>query len=257
MEKTIGFIGGGRIVRILVAALARKGFDTASIVVSESSPEALSLILGEFPKVRALGQAELASVSDIIFLALHPAAIAEAIGNGRLMPRADAILVSLAPKVAMSELRTMLGGFDRIARMIPNAPSIVGSGYNPTSYGKSLDLADSIALRELFAAFGDCPEVEESKLEAYAVLTAMGPTYFLYQIYEVMRIAGGFGLEADEIAKATRSMLEGTVATIFDSRLEPERVLDLIPGKPMAPNEATIKSMYDAAMNGIYTKLKS
>ena len=110
MQKTIGFIGGGRIVRILVAALARKGFDTASIAVSENSPEALSRILGEFPKVRALEQAELAAVSDIIFLALHPAAIAEAVGNGKLMPRADAILVSLAPKVAMSELRTMLGG---------------------------------------------------------------------------------------------------------------------------------------------------
>jgi pyrroline-5-carboxylate reductase len=256
MKTSIGFLGGGRIARILIAALVEKGVEAGSIAVSESSEAARVTLFGERPGLKEQNQAEIAASSDIIFLALPPAAIGEAIGKGRMIPRPGAILVSLAPKVTMSGISTLLGGFDRIARMIPNAPSILARGYNPTSYGAALGDADRSALRELFAAFGDCPEVEESKIEAYALLTAMGPTYFSFQVYELMRIASGFGLDAAEVAKATRAMLTGTVATIFDSGLPPERVLDLIPSKPMGPNEAAIRAMYETALTGMYAKLK-
>jgi pyrroline-5-carboxylate reductase len=256
MKMTIGFVGGGRIARILITALVKKGIDPASIAVSESSDAARAILFGECPGLKERSQAEIAATSDIIFLALPPAAIGEAIGSGRLVPRPGAIVVSLAPKVVMRDISSMLGGFDRIARMIPNAPSILGSGFNPTSYGAALSDADRSALGELFSAFGDYPEVEESKIEAYALLTAMGPTYFSFQVYELMRIASGFGLEAREIEAATRAMLIGTVATIFDSGMESERVLDLIPSKPMAPNEAAIKAMYETALSGMYAKLR-
>jgi pyrroline-5-carboxylate reductase len=257
MKHSIGFIGGGRIVRILVSAIARKGYDLAKIAFCESSDEAAAELQGEFPAVRRLEQAELAAVSDILFVALPPAAIAGAIGSGRLAPRLDSIVLSVAPKVALRDIIAMLGGFDRVARMIPNAPSIIGAGYNPVSYGSALTDADRRTLGDIFSAFGEFPEVDEPKLEAYAVLTAMGPTYFLYQIYELMRLASGFGLDEEEIREAARAMLAGMIGAAFDSGLTPERVLDLIPSKPMARNEAVIKGMYESALNGIYAKLKS
>lgn len=257
MERRIGFIGGGRIVRILVSALARKGYDLSAIAFSESSDDAAAELRGEFPAMRRMKQTEVAASSDVLFLALHPAAIAEAIGSGRLAPRPASMVVSLAPKATIAGLSAMLGGFDRLARMIPNAPSIIGEGYNPVSYGPALASEDRSALGDIFIAFGAYPEVEEGKLEAYAVLTAMGPAYFFYQFFEVMRLASGFGLEAEEVGEATRAMLAGAVATAFDSGLSPERVLDLIPGKPMSPNEAAIKAMYETALGGVYAKLKS
>ena len=257
MATTIGFLGGGRIARILITALVEHSVDPRSIAVSESSDAARSILLGERPGLRAASQAEIAAGSDVIFLALPPAAIGAAIGGGRLIPRPGAVVVSLAPKVALRDISSLLGGFDRLVRMIPNAPSIVGAGYNPTCFGLALGDADRSALRALFSNFGRCPEVEESKLEGYAVLTAMGPTYFSFQIYELMRIASGFGLDSGEVASATRAMLEGAVATIFDSDLAPERVLDLIPSKPMAADEAAIRAIFEAALPATYAKLKS
>jgi pyrroline-5-carboxylate reductase len=59
-ERHIGFIGGGRIVRILVEALDRKDYDLSSIAFSESSGEAAAVLLGDFPSLKQLGQAEVA-----------------------------------------------------------------------------------------------------------------------------------------------------------------------------------------------------
>ncbi len=86
-------------------------------------------------------------------------------------------MISLAPKWTIAKLSGLLNGFTRIARMIPNAPSIAGHGSNPIAYSPSLTAQDRSALAELFAGLGELPEVEEGKLESYALLTAMGPTY--------------------------------------------------------------------------------
>ena len=96
--------------------------------------------------------------------------VAAAIKN-RLRP--EALVVSLAPKITLARLTEMLGGFDRLARVIPNAPSLIGVGYNPIAFSTALSELDRTMFSGLLSPLGDCPEVAESKLEAYAMLVAM------------------------------------------------------------------------------------
>ena len=56
---------------------------------------------------------------------------------------------------------------------------------------------------------GRWPEVEERTLEAYAILTGMGPTYFWYQWQALRDLAGQFGLSAEQADDALRHMIEG------------------------------------------------
>ena len=102
--------------------------------------------------------------------------------------------MSLAPVVTMAELSRLLGGFGRLVRMIPNAPSLVGDGFNPAAYSPALEARDRALLAGIFSAFGRFPEVAEEKLEAYAVLTAMGPTYLWFQLEVLRSLATSFGL---------------------------------------------------------------
>ena len=75
----------------------------------------------------------------------------------------------------MAKLSEVLGGFNRLARMIPNAPSIIGAGYNPIAFGSGLSAEEKQALAAFFAPLGDCPEVAESKLEAFAFVQPKYP----------------------------------------------------------------------------------
>jgi pyrroline-5-carboxylate reductase len=256
MNQTIGFIGGGRIVRIIASGLARGGYELSGASFCESSDEAAAALVAELPELRRASQAEVTAGADILFIALPPQAIAEALGGGKLATKSGSIVVSLAPKPALAKLEALLG-YDRLARVIPNAPSLVGKGYNPVSFSAALGPDDRAALHSLLGALGEHPEVEDGDIEAYAVLTAMGPTYFFFQVFELLRLARGFGLGEEAAAKAARSMLEGMLATAFDSGLAVERVLDLIPGKPMSPHEDAIKAMYAAALPATLAKLKA
>jgi pyrroline-5-carboxylate reductase len=256
MSKRIGFIGGGRIVRIMLEAWRQDGLDLADISFSESSDEAAALLAADFPEARRRSQAEVAAEADLIFVALPPGAIIAAIEGGKLRPRAAAILVSLAPKVSLAALSAALGGFARVARLLPNAPSIVGSGYNPVAFGAALGKGDRAALLELLAPLGESPEVEEAKIEAYAVISAMGPTYFFFQFFELLELARGFGLSEGEARTAILAMVSGSADAALGSGLEPERVLDLVSSRPMAPNEEAIEAMYESALKGAYAKLK-
>jgi pyrroline-5-carboxylate reductase len=56
----------------------------------------------------------------VVFLSLHPPAIAPVLSDVKGVLRSDALLVSLAPKWTIAKLSEALGGFAKIVRMIPN-----------------------------------------------------------------------------------------------------------------------------------------
>ena len=115
--------------------------------------------------------------------------------------------------------------------MIPNAASIIGEGYNPVSFASGLGASEKSRISELLKPLGLCPEVDEGKLEAYAILTAMGPTYLWFQLRELLSIAESFGLSPEEARSGASAMVAGAERTLFGSGLTAEEVVDLIPGQ--------------------------
>jgi len=165
-------------------------------------------------------------------------------------------VVSLMPKLSIAQIRSSLNGFDRVVRMIPNAPSIVGKGYNPMAFSPSLPKQDSERIQSLVDPLGACPVVPEEQLEAYAVLTAMGPTYLWFQLYELQTLGTSFGLSEAAAAEGVRAMTDGAVALMAESGLPPTDVMDLVPVKPLGDDEATIRECYEKRLKGMYAKLK-
>lgn len=256
-DKTIGFIGGGRIARIFLGGWSKAGKLPGTVVVSDTDPQVLDTIKQEFESVDTVCDGNMAAMGqDVVFLAVHPPAIPETLPTLKDAAGSTTILVSLAPKFTMGQLTGLLGGFNRLARVIPNAPSIVGAGFNPLAFSGTLAEADRDIVRNLLAPLGECRETEESKLEAFAVLTGMGPTYFWPLLYELVALGESFGLTRSEAMSGVRQMLAGTVATMSDSRLGAEAVQDLVPVKPMADIVPTILDAYRTKLTAVFDKIK-
>ena len=135
-------------------------------------PENVEKLRATIPQIQSAGSDNTKPASQqLVLLALHPPAIGSALSDIRAALRPDAILVSFAPKITMAKLSEALDGFNRLARMIPNAPSIIGAGYNPIAFGSGLSASEKQGLATFFGPLGDCPEVAEFKLEAFALLT--------------------------------------------------------------------------------------
>lgn len=254
--RTIGFIGGGRITRIFLESWNRANALPATITVSDCNAELLAGLGARFPGVQTTTDNLAAASREIVFLAVHPPVLAEVTSSIKQGLKPGAIVVSLAPKFTLAKLAGMLGGFSSLARVIPNAPSVVNFGFNPVAYGSALTPAERQEISALLTPLGECSEVAEEKLEAYAVLTAMGPTYLWFQLQALREIAKDFGLSETEITPALKRMVCGSARTLLESGLSPAEVMDLIPVKPLAEIEQQVSEAYRTRLPAIYQKIK-
>lgn len=215
---------------------------------------AIGALQADFPTLEAVSLEEAAG-ADLVFAALPALAMPDMLSAIAGKLKVDAVLCSLAPMVKLATLKETLGGFCRLARMNPNAPSIIGQGYNPIAFGDDLPAVARDQLLALLQPFGQSPAVDESRLESYAVISGMGPTYFGFQFAEMERLANSFGLDPEAARQAVRAMLHGTVDLLFASDLPEALALDLVPVRPMAAHEAEIAGMLQKELGAIYTKL--
>ncbi|GAK54456.1 NADP oxidoreductase coenzyme F420-dependent [Candidatus Moduliflexus flocculans] len=226
------------------------------IIVSDPNQEALRKLQQEFPTIATVNDNAQAAACDLVFAALHPPVMKETLAPLAGVLKTDAILISLSPKIPLAALTTMLGGFQRIVRMNPNAPSIVNRGYNPVIFSPAIPAAEKAELLAFLTVLGQCPDIPEEHLEAYAILTAMGPTYLWFQLYELLELASSFGLSPQDAQHGIAAMVNGAAATMFESGLTPAQVMDLVPVKPLGEDETAIKNLYQSKLTGLYQKLK-
>lgn len=254
---SVGFVGGGRVARILLGGLRKAGVMPAEVVVSDGNAATLEKLKAAFPNVRIAGGDNVQPMkAGVVFVALHPPVLADAIRPLASHLRPEAVLISLAPKVTIAKLRETLGGFGRVVRAIPNAASVVNAGFNPVVLSPEIAGAERDGLLGWLGKLGDCPVVPEDQLEAYAVLTAMGPTYLWFQFDQMRKLAESFGLPPDAAGTGLARMVAGAAKTFFESGLTPEEVMDLVPVKPLQEEEDGIRSAYRTRLEGMYRKLK-
>jgi pyrroline-5-carboxylate reductase len=255
--KTIGFIGGGRITRIFLQAFKNTNISFEKVTVFDTNSEVLSSLKSKFSSVNVTtddltGTAD----NDVVMIALHPPVVMETLTKIKDLIKKESILVSLAPKLTISRMSDQLGGFANIARMNPSASTFVNKGVNPICFSPEMAVEKKERLLKLMSPLGFLPEVEESKIEAYAVISAMGHTYFFFQIQKLKELAITFGMDPKEAQKAITEMLSGTTDTLFNSGLTYNEVADLVPIKPLGEVEEAIKGYYDQYLTGLYNKIK-
>ena len=255
--ESVGFVGGGRIARIMLEGWKRADAMPPRVVVSDPNAEVLAALLARFPNVETcVGDNCAGAGQQVVFIGLHPAAFAEGLTGVAAVLHPDAIVVSLAPKITIDKLTAMLGGFARIARANPNAPSIVGAGYNPVAFGPGLDADGCQLILDLFAPLGESPVVDEPTIEAYAVTSAMGPTYLWFQLYGLRELAGTFGLTDAAAAEAVDRMTRGALDTMAGSGLTPAEVMDLVPVHPLGEVKSSFNDAYRTRLTAVMERIR-
>lgn len=252
---TLGFIGGGRITRIFLQAFRNKSLEFESILVYEPHKDVAIALKTRFPESEIAGTPSEPSQQDVVFLAVHPPVMVDTLNLIKKDVKKDASIVSLAPKFTVEKLAAILG-HQRIARMIPNATSYVNKGYNPVCFHHSFAAEDKDALMGLFKKLGKTFEVEEELLEAYAMVSAMLPTYFWFQWKKLEELAIKMGFGEEDARKVLRKTLDRSLKLYFNSDLTPEEVIDLIPVKPIGEHEAEIEQILESKLLGLYQKIK-
>lgn len=253
--KSMGFIGGGRITKIFLKAFQNKGVDLSSTIVFDMNSDVLSGLKGQSPDIQIVNTADQPAQCDIVFIALHPPAIMESLSQVSTKISENAMVISLAPKISIDKIATQVKS-PNLARMIPNATSYINEGYNPICFANEFNPAQKKDLLNLLELLGTTFEVDEPKLEAYAILSAMLPTYFWFQWRELIRLGDELGLSKIESEQSVHQSMVAALNTYFHSGLTPDEVIDLIPVKPIGEHEESISDMYRDKLLSLFQKIK-
>lgn len=255
--QNVGFVGAGRITRIFLTRLAEMNSLPERVTVFDTNMAVAERLAEDFALVQVADSVKVLADSDVVFVSLHPPVIASALAELSPVMKEGCTLVSLAPKVKISAMAGLLPSKAKIVRLLPNAPSIIGKGYNPICFGPGFEAEDKDSFTKWLSVFGQTFNVEEKDIEAYAAIVAMGSTYFWFQWKKLVDKARELGLGEGESTNAVRAMLSGSIDTYFDSGMTADEVMDLIPVKPFADKESEIEQIYDEKINAIYSKIKS
>jgi len=254
--KSVSFIGGGRITNIFLQAFENSQMTFDKVFVFDTNSDALNLLKLKFPYIISTDVLSEVVHSEIVFMAIHPPVMLETLSKIKGVLNKETLLVSLAPKITMEKMATALDGFSNIARMNPSASTIVNKGVNPVAFDSKVSAVTKLRFLKMMQPLGLTPEVAESKIEAYAVISAMGHTYFFFQLQKLKDLAVRFGMDEMEAQAVITDMLWGTTETLFKSGLTYDEVANLVPVKPMGEVEETIKGFYDQYLTGIFNKIK-
>jgi len=254
-NKTLGFIGGGRITRIILQAFSNKNVEFDSISVFDPDMEVSSRLKNHFPEIKIAGSNSEPAAQDIVFLAVHPPVILGILKEISYAVREEAIIISLAPKITVEKILSVIPS-GKIIRMIPNATTYINRGYNPVFFRDIFSNKEEKALMKFFNSVGKTFKVKEEELEAYAIVSAMLPTYFWFQWKKMEDIAVKTGLTEAESRNIIMATLSRAIELYYESGLSPDDVIDLIPVKPIGEQEKDIETILETKLMALFEKIK-
>ncbi len=169
-----------------------------AIVASDPSEESRRVFEHEVPGANVADEnvAKVAE-SNVVFLAVKPQQIDEALAALRGRIRDNVLVVSIAAGVTLKRIAGVLPAGQRIVRVMPNTPCLIGRGASGFSLGEHATKADGKLVATLLSAVGTAYEVPEELLDAVTGLSGSGPA-FVYSMIEALA-AGGMaaGLPAE------------------------------------------------------------
>lgn len=187
----IGMMGAGRMATALARGLVRAEMVTAaSIVACDPSDEARQAFAAEIPgTVVAASNSTDVAKAGVVVLAVKPQKMGEALDAIRSAIGSNALVISIAAGVTIARLEEALPAGQRIVRVMPNTPCLIGLGASGFALGKHATKDDAKLVASLLSAVGAAFEVPEKLLDAVTGLSGSGPA-FVYSMIEALAAGG-------------------------------------------------------------------
>jgi len=190
LQQRIGLIGAGQMATALGRGLVRSGLVSGeNLTASDPSAEARQRFADATGAAASDDNAEVAELSDVVFLAVKPQQIVAVAAQLAGKITAGKLVVSIAAGVRTETLCDALGSEVRLVRVMPNTPCLVGQGACGFCLGRRATEEDAHLVERLLGAVGTAYRVEERLLDAVTGLSGSGPA-FVYTVIEALSDGG-------------------------------------------------------------------
>ena len=223
MDQNITFIGGGNMAQALISGMIARGLPATRITVSDPVPEIQEVLRQQDINVTD-NNAEAIATADVVVVAVKPQMLAEVLSPlAELMT--NQLVISIAAGATIGIFKSLLGGYDRIIRVMPNTPALVQSGahglYAPDYIGQAdRDVASQIMAATGLTIWVDC----EKKIDAVTAVSGSGPAYFFYMMEAMIQAGKNLGLDEKTASALTWQTALGAAQMAITSENTPAQL---------------------------------
>ena len=228
-NKTVGFIGAGNMAEALINGLITSHtLLPGSITVSDKNIERLEVVAEGYKIKGTNSNAEIASGSDIIILAVKPQDITSVLSEIKEEVK-DKLLISIAAGVKTGTISDILLSPVKIVRAMPNTPALVLSGATALFIGERCTKDDENLAVRIFDAVGKTVVVkDEALLDSVTGLSGSGPAY-IFVILEALSDAGvKVGLPRETASLLAAQTVLGAARMVLEVKRHPAELKDMV-----------------------------
>lgn len=253
-SKRIGFVGAGQMARALASGLVRSGQAKGDAIIAfDPVAAAWEEFAAAVPQARrATSNRQVVDESDVIVLAVKPQSFAGAAQEMKGAVTREKLIVSILAGTTLAQLAQGLGS-ERVVRVMPNTPCLVGRGASGFACGSGCSAEDSEQVGQLLSAVGLAFPLAEPLLDAVTGLSGSGPAY-VYLMIEALSDGGvRMGLPRGVATSLAAQTVLGAAEMVLTTGEHPGVLKDRV----ASPGGTTIAGLHTLEQHGVRGALMS
>ena len=240
----LGIIGCGKMGSALVkGAIRENAIDGQKVMVIDLIPELAQKLSKDIRATIAETNDELIENSDAILLCVKPQDMIS-LTDSFNKERSSKLFISIAAGIKIDDLEKSLKNDDRVIRVMPNTPAMIGQGASAQSKGKNATESDAEFVSKILNAVGISVELPEKRLDAVTGLSGSGPAY-IYTVIEALADGGVLvGLPKEKALTLAAKTVIGAAKMVMKSNEHPAKLRDQVtsPGGTTIAGLAALES---------------
>ena len=223
MNKKIGFIGLGKMAKAIINGILQLNSHTQIFGFDPHS---------QIENVQILSSnKEVVENSDIIFICTKPFIIKDVLEEIKNNLTPEKLVVSIAAGISLNILETSLKENQRIIRVMPNTPALVGQGAFALSKGQFATVEDMEIIKNLLSDIGTVIQQTEDKMDIITALSGSGPAFYYFLIEKMAKSAVKLGLDYETALKLSAQTALGSAKMILNSDMSVEDLITAVSTK--------------------------
>ncbi len=249
----IGFIGSGRIAEAMMRAMINtKVVEAHGIFASDPSVERRNHLKREYGINVYSHNGDVVAAVDILFIAIKPQQIAEALAPLAEAVTADQLVISIAAGRTIASIEALLPAA-RVVRIMPNLPCQVAEGMTAFCLGHKTRTGDQRIVGELLACFGRVLEMPESKFDVVTAISGSGPAFFAHFLCRIVEAGVANGLTNDEATLLAEQTMLGTARVLLTGETHPHDFIRAVTS-PQGTTEAGLTALASPVLADLVNK---
>jgi pyrroline-5-carboxylate reductase len=243
-------MGAGQMARAFAAGMLQAGLTEAGKIVAFDPADAARQAFAEqLPGAQfAADNRSVIAAADLVVLAVKPQQAATVMSETHGALGGDKLLVSIVAGLPLVRLAAGFGT-DRVVRVMPNTPCLVGCGASAYALGLGATSEDGELVDRLLSAVGVSVRVEEAQLDAVTGLSGSGPA-FVYTMIEALSDGGvRMGLARPVATRLAAQTVLGAAQMVLVTKEHPGVLKDRV-ASPGGTTIAGLQALEDRGVRG-------